>query len=255
MRWEKDYSPDPNSIRLDDFKAVIGSEGLNNNINMLDVLLARNDERRQIARDLHDSTAQLLLELEFALNSLEQENTSLSDCPARSVIARLQNQMRCFTYMLHPPELGKCGLIGALEALTLGMSARTGIDISFNARGHRDGIPPEMELAILRITQEALMNVFKHSGSDRAEVRLHCTCNWICLRVRDFGVGRRAKKAIDSGLGVGLRSMAERMATLGGKVRINLLDRGVAISAVVRNSVEICPEVQGPTACRRLTPQ
>lgn len=164
-------------------------------------------------------------------------------------VARLHEQMRCLSYILHPPELERYGLVGALEALVLGMSARTGIDISFQVRGHRDGLLPEMELAVLRIAQESLMNVFRHSGSQRAEVRLHCTCNWLCLRVRDYGLGDKARDAIRSGLGVGMRAMAERMEEVGGRVRISLFEHGTAVSAIVPNPRRICPVTDCPSSC------
>lgn len=215
----------------------------------LSVLKARNDERRQIARELHDVTAQLLLELQFELASSEREGANWSGGSAREIVARLQEQMRCLTYMLHPPELEKYGLDGALEALCLGMSARTGIDIHFKSRGYRDDLPAEMELAVLRIAQEALMNVFKHSHSDRAEVRLHCTCNWLCLRVRDFGLGNKAREAIESGLGVGLRGMATRMTEVGGEVRVTPLEQGTAVTAIVRSPIGLCSELNCPPSC------
>lgn len=213
------------------------------------VLQARRDERKHIARELHDVTAQLLLELDFALDRMGDPGKPASQGDAREVVARLHEQMRCLSYILHPPELERYGLVGALEALVLGMSARTGIDISFQVRGHRDGLLPEMELAVLRIAQEALMNVFRHSGSHRAEVRLHCTCNWLCLRVRDYGLGFKARDAIRSGLGVGMRAMAERMEEVGGRVRISLFDHGTAVSAIVPNPRRICPVTDCPSSC------
>lgn len=188
---------------------------------------------------MHDVTAQLLLELDFALNLINREGETAGAIDARAVVARLQNQMRCLSYILHPPELERLGLVGALEALSLGMAARTGIDISFQAKGHRAGLRPELELAMLRIAQEALMNVFRHSGSGRAEVRLHCTCNWLCLRVRDFGIGDQARDAIKAGLGVGMRSIRERMDEVGGRVRISLFEQGTAVSAIVRKPLMI----------------
>ena len=239
-----------NSVKLDALDAVLLQENAlrrelkSQSINdweavKLCVLRARNDERKQIARDLHDVTAQLLLELDFALNLTGGADGLLQQIEAREVVARLQEQMRCLSYILHPPELERYGLVGALEALALGMAARTGVAISFKARGYREGLLPEMELAALRIAQEALMNVFKHSGSDRAEVRLHCTRNWLCLRVRDFGIGRQARDMMKSGLGVGVRAMAERMQEVGGRVRISLFDNGTAVSAIVRNPLGI----------------
>ncbi len=203
----------------------------------LALLLARDDERKRIARDLHDVTAQLLLELQFAVDSLEPAGAAgrnLAQETAHGVIARLQKQVRCLTYVLHPPELEKYGLDGALEALALGMSARSGLEIAYRSRGYRRGMPAEVELTMLRIAQEALMNVFKHSGSRRAELRLHCTSDWLCLRVRDFGLGKRAEVSLRSRQGVGLRSMHSRMESLGGNIVVRPLEGGTSVTAIVR---------------------
>lgn len=218
-----------------------GPEDRANSPISLRILRARQDERKQIARELHDTTAQLLLELDFALGSTQDNPLLGTPIDARDVVARLQNQLRCLAYILHPPELERFGLAGALEALSLGMSARTGIPISFRTNAHHEGLPPEMELAMLRIGQEALMNMFKHSGTDRAEMRLYCTCNWLCLRVRDFGIGCQAREAIEAGQGVGMRAMTERMAEIGGFIRINLFEQGTSVSAIVRKPFGGCP--------------
>lgn len=203
----------------------------------LRLLEAREDERRQIARDLHDVTAQLLLELEFALNTIDSDDEPLKNrarVSAHDAISRLQSQVRCVSYLLHPPELSRYGLEKTLESLALGMSERSGIRINFRSRGYRDDIPTETQMTILRIAQEALMNIFKHSQSDHADIHLYCDCNWICMRIRDFGIGSRAKAAIESGKGVGLASMRERMASLGGVLTIRALERGTAVTAYSR---------------------
>ncbi|MBH0114048.1 hypothetical protein I5E68_13965 [Novosphingobium sp. YJ-S2-02] len=198
---------------------------------------ARDDERRAIARDLHDVTAQLLLELDFTINAMENDmpGKQHSADSAHEIIARLQQQVRCLTYVLHPPELEDHGLDTALETLALGMAARTGIDISFRSRDYAKGrVPVDMEMALLRVGQEALMNVFKHSGSQRAEMRLHCCKSWMCLRIRDFGLGLRARHAIRSGSGVGINGMKARMAALGGDICVRPLEGGTSVTAVVR---------------------
>ena len=203
----------------------------------LQLLEAREDERRQIARDLHDVTARLLLELEFALNTIDSDDGPMANrarVSAHDVISKLQSQVRCVSYLLHPPELSRYGLEKTLEALALGMSERSGIRINFRSRGYRDDIPTEMQMTMLRIAQEALMNIFKHSQSDHADIHLYCDCNWICMRIRDFGIGSRAKAAIESGKGVGLASMRERMASLGGVLTIRALERGTAVTAFSR---------------------
>ena len=198
---------------------------------------ARDEERRAIARDLHDVTAQLLLELDFTIDAMETGASGRQDSAesAHEIIARLQQQVRCLTYVLHPPELEDHGLSTALETLALGMAARTGVDISFRSRGYaKDRVPIDMEMALLRVGQEALMNVFKHSGSQRAEMRLHCCGTWMCLRIRDFGLGRRAMQSIRSGSGVGINGMKARMAALGGDICVRPLDGGTSVTAIVR---------------------
>lgn len=200
----------------------------------LRLLEAREDERRQIARDLHDVTAQLLLELEFALNTINNDDGPLANramVSAHDVISKLQSQVRCVSYLLHPPELSRYGLERTLESLALGMSERSGIAINFRSRGYRNDIPRETQMTMLRIAQEALMNIFKHSQSDHAEFHLYCNCNWICMRIRDFGIGSRAKAAIESGKGVGLASIRERVAALGGVVYVRAMERGTAVTA------------------------
>jgi len=183
------------------------------------LLQARDAERRLIARDLHDVTAQLLLRLEFDLNAVSTNDKAVADfarADASEIIAQLQRQVRCFAYLLHPPEIEKLGLSGALDALAEGMSARTGIDISFRCRGYNGKGARQTELSLFRIGQEALMNVYKHSGAEKAEMRLHGRENWLCLRVRDFGVGFARTQNLNAKYGVGISGMKARMADLGG---------------------------------------
>lgn len=205
----------------------------------LALMKARDEERRSIARDLHDVTAQLLLELDFTIAAMENGERAAPHCSAdaHDIIARLQQQVRSLTYLLHPPELDAHGLNTALETLALGMSARTGIDIAYRSRGYEQGrIRTEMEMTLLRVGQEALMNVFKHSGSERAEMRLHCDRRWMCLRIRDFGIGKKAIRAIRGGTGVGINGMKARMAALGGNISVRPLEGGTSVTAVVRTA-------------------
>lgn len=215
------------------------------------ILEAREDERRQIARDLHDITAQLLLELEFALDAIESDDEpvkSRARVCALDAISKLQEQVRCVSYLLHPPELSRFGLEKTLEALTLGMSERSGIKIRFRSRGYRPGIAGEIEMSMLRIAQEALMNIFKHSHSKRAEFHLYCNRSWMCMRIRDFGIGKKAASALKNSGGVGLSGMRERMAALGGAMNIRALDGGTVVTAFtpIAHAAEPCLQSIGP---------
>lgn len=203
------------------------------------LLQARDAERRLIARDLHDVTAQLLLRLEFDLSAFSTKDKAIADfarADAGEVIAQLQRQVRCFAYLLHPPEIEKLGLPGALDALAEGMSARTGIDIRFSCRGYSGKGARQTEMSLFRIGQEALMNVYKHSGAEKAEMRLHSRGDWLCLRVRDFGVGFPKTHNPSANCGVGIGGMKARMADLGGHVRVRPLDNGTSVTAVVRDA-------------------
>lgn len=205
----------------------------------LAILKAREDERRRIARDLHDGTAQLLLRLEFDLDALRRGTLVGREKAHRSahdVIDQLHRQVRCMSYLLHPPELERFGLAGALDALCLGMTARSGIEISF--AGHETGAQRSgnADLALFRIAQAALTNVFKHSGAQRAELRLRETPNWLVLRIRDFGAGIRPQvvgKVTENVSGVGISGMRARMAALAGRVTVRALDQGTAVTAMV----------------------
>lgn len=222
----------------------------------LRLLEAREDERRQIARDLHDVTAQLLLELEFALNTIDSDDEPLKNrarVSAHDAISRLQSQVRCVSYLLHPPELARYGLEQTLETLALGMSERCGIDIRFRSRGYRTDIPDETQMTMLRIAQEALMNIFKHSQSKRAEFHLYCNPQWMCMRIRDFGIGYRARNAIECGKGVGLNSMRERMEALGGALDIRALDGGTVVTAVTRVAKAKANELLSPSNTHAMT--
>ncbi|MCJ2178386.1 sensor histidine kinase [Novosphingobium album (ex Hu et al. 2023)] len=206
----------------------------------LALLRARDAERRSIARDLHDVTAQLLLRLEFNLHAISTADSAVTDIACKDagdVVTQLQQQVRCVAYLLHPPELETLGLPGALDALAAGMSARTGIEIGFKCRGNQGKNSKQTEMSLFRIAQEALMNVFKHSGARRAEMRLHCSGNWLCLRIRDFGVGIATGRGLDRNSGVGINGMKSRMAELGGRIRVRPLENGTSVTAVVRDSV------------------
>ncbi len=215
---------------------VIASEGrCSADERQRQILEAREGERRHIARDLHDVTAHLLLELEFSLTAIDSSDEPLKSkarASALNAISQLQAQVRCVSYLLHPPELDRFGLEKTLEALTLGMSERCGIDIRFRSRGYRAGIAEQTEMSMLRVAQEALMNIFKHSGSDRADFHLYCNRNWIGMRIRDYGIGKVADRALTNETGVGLAGMRERMKAVGGALTVRVLGGGTVVTAI-----------------------
>lgn len=225
---------------LCDDSAFAGTRGACASSNLrLAVLQAKDEERRRIARDLHDVTAQLLLELEFDLHRIAGPCDRARDHAMRSAhdtIDLLQKQVRCVSYLMHPPEIAKLGLNGALEALTEGMSARTGIQISFSASGTVSDIAAETELSLFRVAQAALMNIFKHSDATRACVRLKRGEKWITLRIRDFPAHCSPPPKHRSS-GVGVPGMQARMEAVGGKVFVRTMPFGTTVTAVAQRSL------------------
>ncbi|MFD1959258.1 sensor histidine kinase [Novosphingobium panipatense] len=210
----------------------------------LAILRARDDEARRIARDLHDVISQLLFILECDLKTMREgaeEANEAAHESARQIVAALQRQVRSFSYLLHPPELERLGLPLALNALATGMSARTGIDITFVSDQYEGSECREAELAIFRVAQAALMNVFKHSQACCADLRLTSRRNWIVLRVRDDGCGMQASapaRIRKPEAGVGLAGMNARMEGLSGRFSIRRRPEGTVLTAIVpRQSV------------------
>lgn len=200
------------------------------------MLEARDDERRRIARDLHDVLAQQLLALEFEIQSLRggrDESRIRAHNAAQNRIGELQRQIRSFSYLLNPPELDRFGLGESLSSLVAGLAARTGIDMVFDGSGYRPAASREAELAMFRVAQAALMNVYKHSGARHARVRLTSRQDWQVLRIRDNGRWKRSSGGTErSGRGVGLSGMQARMAGLCGRFSVRAGDHGTVVTAI-----------------------
>ncbi len=204
-------------------------------------------ERRHLARELHDTTAQHLAALTLNLTNLRR---TLSP-PGGSAHAlcgeciQLANQaaqeIRTHSYLLHPPLLEVMGLAGAVEDYAQGFSARSGIAVELEAPADFGRLPEDMELALFRVVQESLANVLKHSGSARAKIRFTRQASSVTLEVQDMGQGIPAEKlarikARSGGSGVGLGGMQERLRLLGGRLD---LESGPA-GTTVRASVPLC---------------
>lgn len=196
------------------------------------LLGAQDEERRRIARELHDSTAQLLVALSISLNRLRMEELTLEEEEWRDLLGecsqlaeRATAEVRTQSYLLHPPLLEERGLSAALRFFIDGFTDRSGIDVKFHAARQIARLNPLVELTLFRIVQEALANVHRHSQSARAEVALAIEPGAIALSVRDFGCGLPA----DPGElhGVGLAGMRERVAQLGGSLTLESGQPGV----------------------------
>jgi PAS domain S-box-containing protein len=192
-----------------------------------EVMTAQDEERRRIARELHDETGQSLTGLLVGLRTIEAsrsvaEATELAE-QLRGIAAEGLGNLRRLMSGLHPSVLDDLGLSAAVRRHVQQFAELHGLTINLRIAGTEpDGLPPLVQNTVYRVLQEALTNVAKHSRAQSARVRLASGKAAIELEVRDDGIGisrGAAKKAPSSGLG--LRGMRERAALLGGAIRID----------------------------------
>jgi PAS domain S-box-containing protein len=191
------------------------------------LLHAQDEERRKVARELHDGFGTYVSGLSLALGRirtfLDQNNPEhqkvVAEC--RELIQAAGVEIRAISYLLHPPTLEEMGLVSSLEWLVRGFSGRGGIAISLQLATDIGRLKSETELTIFRITQEALSNVYRHSGSSTAAVRLFQESDEIVLEIADCGRGLPPRSAgSDPDFTVGISGMRERVQELGGKFSI-----------------------------------
>lgn len=208
------------------------------------LLQVRDLERRHLARELHDTTAQHLAALSLNLAQLRRTlppgspsvQALCADCVELANLAA--QEIRTHSYLLHPPLLEVMGLAGAVEDYAQGFSARSGIQIELEAPASFGRLPDDMELTLFRVVQESLANVLKHSGATRARIRLTRQASLVILEVEDMGHGIPADKlarlkARSGGSGVGLGGMHERLRLLGGQLDLESSAAGTTIRATV----------------------
>jgi signal transduction histidine kinase len=191
-------------------------------------------ERRRLGRDLHDSTGQVLAALEINLARLQRRSAD-PDPEARrlldesvSLAKRSLDEIRTASYLLHPPLLDELGLATALRWLADGFRARSDIQLHLVVPERMDRLPAEIELALFRVAQEALTNVYRHSGARSAEMRLNSDAETVTLCISDTGHGLGAGAV---GAGVGLAAMRERMQQIGGELGLISGITGTSITA------------------------
>jgi two-component system, NarL family, sensor kinase len=202
----------------------------------------QDDERRRIARELHDSTGQHLAALGMHLNAIAAAGEDLppkirnSATEAVEICRSCSADIRTISYLLHPPLLDEVGLLPALEWYVSGFSDRSGIIVKREIGKPSEPFPKDLNTSLFRIIQEALANIHKHADSKEARVRLHCTDGQIVLEISDSGTGidpARLRNGRNGarGLGVGITGMRERVRQLGGTLEIEPANPGTLIRA------------------------
>jgi PAS domain S-box-containing protein len=199
------------------------------------MLRIQDDERRHIARELHDSAGQLLTVLAMNLSTLirkvQEEAPELAESAeeARDLAHQLTSEIRTTSYLLHPPLLDEEGLRSAISWYVRGLTERSGLEIAFKISEGFGRLPREMELAIFRLVQESLTNIHRHSGSKRATIEISRTPEQVLLEVWDEGKGISREKLADiqsRGAGFGIRGMRERARQFNGEMTIESSGKG-----------------------------
>jgi PAS domain S-box-containing protein len=213
------------------------------------LLQLQDEERRRLGRDLHDSLAQLVLAVNLRLAQVTQSSPKLDEASrhllseARGTLQEMSRQIRTLAYLLHPPLLDELGLASAIREYAQGFGDRSGISLNVEIQADFQRLSQDAETALFRIVQESLTNIQKHSGSSIASIRLHGDGAAVHLEVRDFGRGMPAvtdRRADWPGarFGVGILGMRERLAQLGGELRIESNGAGTTVRARIPSPVE-----------------
>ena len=217
----------------------------------------RDEERRQLARELHDSVGQLLAALSMNIAIVQGQSNKLDSAAARAIsenaalVEQISREVRTISHLLHPPLLDAAGLASALRWYVDGFSERSKVKVDLSIPGEFGRLSDEMEIAIFRMVQECLTNIHRHSGGAFAMIRVHEEDHRILVEVRDEGKGISLEKQHElnsSGrTGAGFRGMRERLRQLGGTLEIRSDGAGTAVTAILplrgRTGKGTAPEV------------
>jgi PAS domain S-box-containing protein len=207
----------------------------------------QDEERRHIARELHDSAGQTLAVLGMSLGALIGKAEVVAPELVKGgqgieeIVQQLQREIRTTSYLLHPPLLDESGLASALRWYVEGLSERSGLAIDLRIGEDFGRLAADMELAIFRVVQEGLTNIHRHSGSEKAKIRIAREDDRILIDVEDCGKGMSPERLVEiqsRGSGVGIRGMRERVRQFQGEMKIRSNSSGTHI----RVSLPIPPE-------------
>jgi signal transduction histidine kinase len=206
------------------------------------LLKVQDEERRKIARDLHDSTGQTLAALKISLSFL-QENCHdpamlALVCDVTQLADQAIEEVRTMSYLLHPPLLDEVGFACAAEWYIEGFAKRSGINVKADIASSHGRLPKSVEVALFRVLQESLTNVHRHSGASDASIHFQHEAEAVILEIRDFGRGipeerLRLLHGVTGETGVGLAGMRERLHELNGTLEIESDGRGTSMRATV----------------------
>jgi PAS domain S-box-containing protein len=207
------------------------------------LLKVQDDERRRLARELHDSVGQILAALSMNISVVQSQSGKLDSLGSRAVLENAQlvrqvsNEIRTLSHLLHPPLLEIAGLASALRWYVDGFSERSNIKVDVEIPSDFSRLPNDTELAIFRIVQECLTNIHRHSGSSTASIQIQQEGSRLRVEVRDYGKGiplAKQKEILDSSRGgVGFGGIRERLRQLGGSLEVQSNGTGTVVRATL----------------------
>lgn len=206
------------------------------------LLRTQDEERRHIARELHDSAGQTLTVL--GINLAQFVHKAGRNAPELAIeaeriqetVQQLHREIRTTSYLLHPPLLDETGLSSALDWYVQGLVERSGLDIKLQIPEDLGRLAADMELVIFRLVQECLTNIHRHSGSHNACINILRNPESIRIEVQDFGKGMSPDKVAEiqsRGSGVGIRGIRERLRQFDGKLEIESGSSGTRVIATI----------------------
>jgi len=200
----------------------------------------QDQERRRIARELHDSLGQYLAGMKIAIDMLgsraAERDPLLVECA--EILDKAISETRTLSHLLHPPLLDEAGFASAASWFVAGFSQRSGIPVSIDMPPDLPRLPDAVEIALFRVLQESLTNVHRHSRTRSAEITVEADAEQVTIEIRDHGRGmpREILQRVESDssrFGVGLAGMRERIHELGGTLEIASDPGGTAVRATV----------------------
>jgi PAS domain S-box-containing protein len=206
------------------------------------LLHAQDEERRRIARELHDSVGQCFTALKINVDLLRRSELSARTdkllAESSALLDQALTETRTISYLLHPPLLEESGFASAARWYVDGFAKRSGVEVNLEIPIELVRLSDSVELGLFRVLQESLTNMHRHSGSPAVDIRLNLDGKRVILEVRDYGRGmpqellQRFQEA-GTGGGVGLAGMQERISELGGRLEISAADPGTVVTVLM----------------------
>jgi PAS domain S-box-containing protein len=245
-RWVPLKRGDENTVVLEINTDITARKSYEERLRLLSAHLMRvqDEERRRIARELHDSTGQQLAAMGMVLDELSrhlggQRKEAETLKQIQDLLDSTNREIRTMAQLLHPPELDLAGLISATRTLVERFAERSGITVGFQAPPAMKRLADGVDLTLFRVVQECLTNIHRHSGAKHATIYLSETPEEVILEISDDGRGMPndllQENARDGGesFGVGILGMKERLSQLGGTLEISSKGQGTTVRAVV----------------------